>query len=145
LRRLPKLDFRVESAYTDPPTPRSIRGDYVYWDGFYKDLYTNKGNLIGDWVGREGMGFQAWSTYSFTPRSSVQTSYRHAKVDKDFIPAGETLNDGSVKINWWLHRSLSLSGSVQYEKWLAPLLSPTTQTNWTSTAEITFRPQSWGK
>jgi hypothetical protein len=145
LPRLPKLDFRVESAYTDPPTPRSVRGDYVYWDGFYKDLYTNKGNLIGDWVGREGMGFQAWSTYSFTPRSSVQTSYRHAKVDKDFIPAGETLNDGSVKINWWLRRSLSLSGSVQYEKWLAPLLAPTAQRNWTSTAEITLRPQSWGK
>jgi membrane-associated phospholipid phosphatase len=145
LPRLPKLDFRVESVYTDPPTPRSTRGDYVYWDGFYKDLYTNKNNLIGDWIGREGMGFQAWSNYWFTPRSSLQLGYRHAKVAKDFIPSGETLNDGSVKANWWFHRDLSLSGSVQYEKWLAPILAPTAQTNWTSTVELTFWPQSWGR
>ena len=145
LPRLPKLDFRVEAVYTDAPTPRSIRGDYVYWDAFYRDLYTNKNNLIGDWVGREGMGFQAWINYWFTPRSSLQFGYRNAKVAKDFIPGGETLNDGSVKVNWWVRRDLSLSGSVQYEKWLAPILAPTAQTNWTSTVEVTFRPQSWGR
>ena len=145
LPRLPKLDFRVEAVYTDPPTPRSIRGDYVYWDAFYRDLYTNKNNLIGDWIGREGMGFQAWSSYWFTPRSSLQTAYRHAKVAKDFIPGGETLNDGSVKVNWWVRRDLSLSGSVQYEKWWAPILAPTAQANWTSTVEVTFWPQSWGR
>jgi len=145
LPRLPKLDFRVEAVYTDPTTSRSIRGDYIYWDLFYRDLYTNKNNLIGDWIGREGMGFQAWSTYWFTPRSSLQTAYRHAKVAKDFIPAGETLNDGSVKVNWWVRRDLSLSGSVQYEKWWAPILAPTAQANWTSTVEVTFWPQSWGR
>jgi hypothetical protein len=145
LPRLPKLDFRVEAVYTDPPTPRSISGEYVYWDGFYHELYTNKNNLIGDWIGREGMGFQAWSTYWFTPRSSLQTEYRHAKVAKDFIPSGETLNDGSVKVNWCIRRDLSLSGSVQYEEWLAPILAPTAQTNWTSSVEVTFRPRSWGR
>jgi len=145
LPRLPKLDFRVEAVYTDPPTPRSTSGEYVYWDGFYHDLYTNKNNLIGDWIGREGMGFQAWSTYWFTPRSSLQTEYRHAKVAKDFIPSGETLNDGSVKVNWCIRRDLSLSGSVQYEEWLAPILAPTAQTNWTSSVEVTFRPRSWGR
>jgi membrane-associated phospholipid phosphatase len=141
LPRLPKLDFRVEAVYTDPPTPRSRSGDYVYWDAFYHDLYTNKNNLIGDWIGREGMGFQAWSTYSFTPRISLQPAYRHAKVAEDFIPGGETLNDGSVKFNWRMHRDLSLSGSVQYEKWLAPILAPSAQTNWTSTVEVTFWPK----
>jgi hypothetical protein len=145
LPRLPKLDFRVEAVYTDPPTPRSRSGDYVYWDAFYHDLYTNKNNLIGDWIGREGMGFQAWSTYSFTPRISLQPAYRHAKVAEDFIPGGETLNDGSVKFNWRVRRDLSLSGFVQYEKWLAPVLAPTAQTNWTSTVEVTFWPKFWGR
>jgi Capsule assembly protein Wzi len=51
---LSKMDFRVEAVYTDPPTPRSVGGQYVYWNDFYHDLYTNKGNLIGDWIGREG-------------------------------------------------------------------------------------------
>ena len=145
LPRLPKFDFRVEAVYTDPPTPRSRSGDYVYWDLFYRDLYTNKNNLIGDWIGREGTGFQAWSTYLFTPRISLQPGYRHAKVAEDFIPGGETLNDGSVKVNWRLRRDLSLSGFVQYEKWLAPILAPTAQTNWTSTVEVTFWPKSWGR
>jgi hypothetical protein len=140
-----KADFRVESVYTDPPTPRSIRGTYVYWDGIYKDLYTNKQNLIGDWIGREGMGFQAWSNYWFTPKSSLQISYRHAKVDKDFIPSGETVNDGTVGIQWWLHKDVSVSGSVQYEKWFAPVLAPTPQNNWTSTVEITFWPKPFSR
>jgi hypothetical protein len=142
---IPKLDFHLESVYTDPPTARSIKGDYVYWDGFYKDLYTNKGNIIGDWIGREGMGFQAWTNYWFTPRSYLQFNYRHAKVDKDFVPEGETMNDGSVKILWWFHRQLSLSGSLQCEKWNAPLLASTPQTNWTSTIEIAFWPKAWGR
>jgi len=143
LPRLPKLDLHVESVYTDPPTPRSFRGDYVYFDGFYKDLYTNKSNLIGDWIGREGKGFQAWTNYWIRPRSSFQLSYRQAKIAKDFIPGGETQQNGSAKIGWWFHRELSVSGSVQYEKWTAPILAPTPQTNWTSTIQVTFWPKLW--
>ena len=140
-----KLDFRFEAVYTDPPTPRSRYGQYVYWNNFYHDLYTNKGNLVGDWVGREGKGLQGWSTYWFNPRSCVQIGYRHAEVASDFIPGGETLNDGSVKGNWWPKKNLSLSAYVQYEKWRAPLLAPSPQTNWTSSVQIAFWPRSWSK
>jgi membrane-associated phospholipid phosphatase len=141
--RWPKLDFRAEAAYTDPPTPRSNSGNYMYWELFYHDLYTNKGNIIGDWVGREGMGFQAWSTYHFNARSNLQFSYRHGKVAKDFIPDGETMNDASVKMEWWVHNQVSLSGLVQYERWFAPVLAPTPQTNWTSSVQIAFYPRAW--
>jgi hypothetical protein len=145
LPRLPKLDLRLEAVYTDIPTSRSNGGHFIYFDNFYRDLYTNKNNLIGDWIGREGMGFQGWSTYWFNPRSSLQFGYRHAKVAKDFIPSGETLNDGSIKLNWWLRQDLSLSGYLQYEKWLAPILAPTAQTNWTSGVQVTFYPASWSR
>ena len=142
--RLPKLDFRVEAVYTDPPTPRSVGGQYIYFNNFYHDLYTNKDNLIGDWVGRQGMGFQGWSTYWFSPKNSVQFSYRHAKVDSSFIPGGETINDGTVKVNWQVRSEWNLSASVQYEKWFAPILAPAAQTNWTSSVQIQFTPHSWG-
>ncbi len=142
---LPKLDFRAEAVYTDAPTTRSLYGKYVYWNDFYHDLYTNKNNLIGDWVGREGMGFQGWSTYWFGPRNSLQFGYRHAKVASDFIPGGETLNDGSATVNWQLRDDWSVSASLQYEKWLAPILSPVAQTNWTSSVNVTFWPRSWNK
>jgi len=145
LPHLPKLEVRAESVYTDPPTDRSRFGQYIYYNNFYRDLYTNKNNLIGDWVGRQGMGFQGWSAYSFSPKNSIQFAYRHAKVDSDFIPGGETLNDGSVKANWQLRPDLSLSASFQYEKWFAPILAPTVQTNATSAVEIQFTPRRWGR
>jgi hypothetical protein len=100
----------------------------------------NKNNLIGDWVGREGMGFQGWSTYWFSPRNSLQFGYRRAKVARDFIPGGETMNDGSVKLNWRLRDDWSVSAGLQYEKWLAPILAPAAQTNWTSSVNVTFWP-----
>jgi membrane-associated phospholipid phosphatase len=139
-----KLDLRIEAVYTDPPTPRSVAGEYIYWNDFYHDLYTNDKNLIGDWIGREGVGFQGWSTYSFNARNSLQFGYRHARVDSDFIPGGETINDGSIKSNLQLRPELSLSMYVQYEIWTAPLLAPTPQTNWTSAVQVQFSPH-WGE
>ena len=141
---LPKLNLRVEGGYTDTFAKNNTDGQFFYFDYHYHDLYTNKGNFLGSWMGREGIGVQAWSTYSFSSRSSLQFGYRNAKVDKDFVPGGETVNGGSVKINWWVHNDVSLSGAVQYEKWVAPLLAPGPQTNWTSSVEIEFSPHLWG-
>jgi Capsule assembly protein Wzi len=138
----PKLDFRLEGVSTDPPSSPARNGQFDYWEGFYHDLYTNNGNLIGDWIGREGMGIQAWSTYWFSPKNTLQFGYRHAKVDSRFIPFGETVNDGSVSFSWWTGELLQISGLLQYEKWSAPLLAPVPQSNWTSSVGLTFWPKS---
>lgn len=143
LPRVRKLDLRFEAVYTDPPTPRSVGGQYIYFNNFYHDLYTNKNNLIADWIGREGTGFQAWTTYWFSPRNTLQFGYRHAKVAADFVPGGETVNDGSTTINWQLRNDLSVTAGVQYEKWFAPILAPAPQTNWTSSVGVTFWPRTW--
>jgi hypothetical protein len=139
---VPKLDLRIEAVYTDTPSS-SVGGHYIYYDGFYHDLYTNKGNIIGSWIGRQGQGLQAWSTYWFTPRNTVQFGYRHAKVASSFIPGGETLNDGSAKLDWWMRQDFSVSAFVQYEKWVAPILGPNAQANWTSSVDVTYWPHSW--
>jgi len=140
--KIPKLDLRVEGVNTNTPSS-SAGGHFIYFDTFYRQLYTNKNNLIGSWIGREGQGIQAWSEYWFSPRSTLQFGYRHAKVASDFIPRGETLNDGSVEANWWVHKDLSVSAFVQYEKWLAPVLAPTMQSNWTSSIQISFQPHGF--
>jgi len=142
---LPKLDFRAEAVYTDLPAADSHGGHFVYFDSFYRDLYTNKKNLIGSWIGREGTGFQAWSTYWASSRNSIQFGYRHSKTAADFIPGGGTLNDGSVTASWWLHRDWNVSAFVQYEKWNIPLLASTPQSNWTTSFQIGFWPKSWPK
>ena len=148
--KLRQLDFRVEAVNTD--TVHSTEavnhlsgGHFVYWDEFYHDLSTNKNNIIGSWIGRQGQGIQAWSTYWFSPRNSIQLGYRHAKVTSFFIPGGETLNDGSASVNWWVRTELSVSAFVQYEKWLAPVLAPNPQTNWTTSVQVAFWPRSWSK
>jgi hypothetical protein len=139
---VPKLDFRVEAVYTNPATPRSILGEYIYYNDYYHDLFTNNGFLIGDWVGREGMGFQGWTTYWLGARTNVQFAYRHAKVASDFIPHGETINDGSTKVNWQIGSDFTLTAGLQYERWLAPVLAPTAQSNWTSSIGVTFWPRA---
>jgi hypothetical protein len=94
-------------------------------------------------MGREGKGIRAISTYWLSPRDNIQFAYREAKVAKDFIPSGETINDGSVAANWWVRDVVSFSASVQYEKWLAPVLAAAPQTNWTSSVEVSFWPRNW--
>jgi hypothetical protein len=95
LARFPRfehLDFRVEAASTDPPTGRSIGGAYLYAEQIQKQGYTNKGFILGDAIGRESKGGQAWLTYHLSPSEDVQFSYRNAKAAKDFIPDGTTQN-----------------------------------------------------
>lgn len=137
---LPRLDLHAEGGYTDAVSSRSHNGDFVYWDIYYHDLSTNKGNLIGSWIGREGKGYQAWSTYHFSARDYLQFGFRHANVAKDFIPAGEAITDGYANVGWWLPGGVNVSGGVQYEKWLAPILAPSPQTDWTASFQLAYYP-----
>jgi hypothetical protein len=140
-----RLDLRVEAVNTNTVSSPDRTGKFVYWENFYHDLYTTGGNLIGDWIGREGTGLQAWTRYWFNARNSLQLSYRHAKVAGQFIPYGETLNDASVSMNWWVRDKLQLAASAQYETWLAPILAPGPQANWTSSLVVTFWPKNRGE
>lgn len=141
LPKLDNLDLRVEAVNTDPPTSRSKSGQFIYFEGFYRDAYTNNRNLMGNWIGREGKGVQAWSTYWLNPMSTIQVSYRNAKVEDDFIPGGETANDFSVQARIRIHSGMELRGGVQYVAWKAPLLATGLQSNVTSSIEITFWPR----
>lgn len=150
--KLPKLDLRFEAAYTDTPKvwtpprqPLAAYGQFNYWDSFYHDLYTNEGFLIGSPVGREGHSYQAWTTYHVSSRNSIQFGYRHSSVASDFVPGGGNINDASVSANWWFRGSVNVTALLQYEKWNYPLLASTPQTNWTSSVQVQFYPQSWRK
>jgi hypothetical protein len=138
--RLPKLDLRVEAPLTNTVAPKSP-GQYIYWDGFYHDLYTNRGYLMGNWVGRDGAGIQAFSRYWLSARNSIQLGYRHEKVDAKFIPSGGTINDGSIRMDVSVRRDWGASAFVQYEQWKFPVLAPTLQKNITATVQFTFWPQ----
>jgi membrane-associated phospholipid phosphatase len=136
-----KLDLRVEAPLTNT-VAGDVPGRYIYWDNYYHDLYTNRGYLMGDWVGRDGAGIQAWSRYWLTPRNSIQVSYRHVKVDNKLIPNGGTINDASVRADYWIRPAVGASAIVQYEQWQFPLLAPGLQKNVTASLQITYWPQA---
>jgi len=139
LPHLPRADFRAEGFLT-PPRIGAFPGFY-YFNVHYLSGYTNDRQLIGSWIGREGSGAQLWSTWWFSPRSSVQTSYRAMSVNDQFLQGGN-LRDLSLAVDLALRPNWSVHISSQFEHWRFPLfLSPATN-NVTLTAQLMFTPGS---
>jgi hypothetical protein len=139
-----KLDLNVEGGSTSPPDWRpGTCNACFYASNRFLNGWTNAGNLVGSWIGRASQGEQASSTYWLTPRNTMRFTFRHRKLDAQFIPQGGTVNDGMVRTEYWLSRSVSLSGSVQYEKWQIPVLDPSARSNVTALFEVGFWPHDW--
>jgi len=138
---VPRLDFRVEGVNTDPPTSRSIAGSYLYTENVQVQGYTNKGFIMGDAIGREGKGGQAWLTYHLSPQEMVQVSYRHSKVAKDFVPSGVTQNSFDIRVVKRIQKNIEISAEVQQEWWKAPIYQAGGQSNTVATFQLTLYPE----
>jgi hypothetical protein len=119
--KLHKLDFRAEGVTTDPGVSRSFGGQFNYWEIVQKQGYTNKGFIMGDWIGREAKGGQAWLTYHLSGNEWVQLEYLNKKTPKDFVPGGTTQNEYKVSVVKRLGQDIELNGWLQYEAWKAPV------------------------
>ncbi len=64
---IPRLDLRFEGVNTNTDSGRSIGGVYMYFEEVQVQGYTNKGAIMGDWIGRESQGGQTWLTYHLSP------------------------------------------------------------------------------
>lgn len=140
LPKVPKLDLRLEGVYTDLPIGGAVGHGFFYWNDRYHSGYTNQGNLIGSWIGRQGQGAQAWSNYWFTPKNRLQLNFRHEKVSQQFVPGGGSLTDVGAQGSYSPHKSLELSLSVQYERWLVPAIQPRSSQNVTTSFMLRFVP-----
>jgi len=141
--RIPKLDLRVEGVYTNNPLGGLICCGFYYWNATWRSGYTNDGNLIGNWVGRDGQGAQAWTNYWFTAKNRIQLNYRHQKVGADYLPGGGTLTDIGMLGDVWTSSELSFSAKVQYETWNFPVIQPGQQTDVSASLQVTFWPSRW--
>jgi hypothetical protein len=144
LPRIPRLDFRLEGGYTDPPTSGGDIGyGAFYWDATWITGFQNDKHLMGSWMGRQGQGAQAWTTYWFSPRNKLQFGFRHQKVSRELLLSGGTLSDVNLRADFWPRSSFSISALVQYEQWTYPALASTRQSNFASSVQFTFWPASW--
>jgi hypothetical protein len=140
--RLPKLrqmDLRLEGITTALNWPSHFGPGAFYADGRYRSGYTNNGQIIGSWIGREGRGEQGWLTYRFSPRSFIQAGYRHNSVDKGFLNGGQ-VRDLTLRADVMLTKEWSVSGFVQHENWHFPVLFPTSKSDITASLQLTFWP-----
>jgi len=142
---VPRLDVRVEGAYTDPPVATSNGGRFMYWEGIQKHGYTNNGQIFGDWIGREGKGGQAWITYHLSGNEWIQLNARNQKTAKDFIRTatteyGTTLNDVGIQAVKRIGKDFEINGSFTYERYKAPIYLAGEQTVTTTNVQLTWFP-----
>ena len=149
-----KFDFRFEAIDTDPITSRSTGGTFNYFETIQRQAYTNQGFIMGDWIGREAKGGQAWLTYHFSAKEILQVSYTNKKNDKDFIPGafnpaigtfdiygGTTQNDAKISlVKRFFHDQVELNGWFQYETWKAPAYKAGQQSDATTSIQLTYFP-----
>jgi hypothetical protein len=138
---LAKLDFRVEAVSTDPPTSRSNAGQFNYDEVVQVQGLTNKGQIVGDWIGREAKGGQAWLTYHLSPNEWIQLSYRNAKAAKDFIPGGTTQHDVALQAVKRIRKDVEVDARIQFEEWKAPLLKAGSQNDVSTAVQVTWHPK----
>lgn len=139
--KLHKLDFRVEAVTTDPGVSRSRNGSFNYFESVQLQGYTNKGFIMGDWIGREAKGGQAWLTYHLSGNEWVQLEYLNKKTPKDFIPGGTTQNQFKASVVKRLGENVELNAWLQYERWKAPIYKSGLQKDTTAAVQLTWFPK----
>ncbi len=141
--KIAKLDLRAEGVYTDVPAGGAISHGFFYFNPRFLNGYTSNGDLLASWIGREGQGAQAWTNYWFNARNRVQINFRHQKVSQQFIPGGGSLTDVGIRADYWTRFNVGISGWVQHERWLFPVIQPNEASNVTAAVQISFEPQKW--
>ena len=153
---LPKLDVRGEAVWTDPPVSTSGGGRFMYFESIQRQGYTNNGQILGDWIGREAKGGQGWITYHFSGNEWIQVGLRNGKAAKDFIPGsttqinpatggliegGTTINDLNLQAVKRIGKDFEINGSFTLERWKAPVYLPGEQTVTATTIRLTWYPK----
>ena len=123
-------------------TPERLFPGFFYFNVHYLSGYTNDQQLMGSSIGRQGSGFQLWSTYWFSARTTVQANFRSMWVDHSFLQGGR-LQDFGLTTNVALGSEFSLQASAQFERWHFPLLAAGTVSNVTTALQLSYSPR-WG-
>jgi len=137
---VPKLDLRVEGGSTSAVQYNGEPAGYFYWNAQYLNGYTNNAEFIGSWIGRAAQGEAIKTNYWLSARSKIGVEVRHRKSDRVFLPQGGTQNDVAVNADIFTGPGFRFSGTVQYERWLIPLLATNRQSNVAASFQFGFWP-----
>jgi len=113
----------------------------MYYETVQRQGYTNKGFIMGDAIGREAKGGQAWLTWHLSGNEWVQLQYLNKKTPKDFVPGGTTQNQFSVNLVKRFAKELELNATLQHEIWKAPVYKQGQQNNTLVQFQLTWYPR----
>jgi hypothetical protein len=142
--KIPKirhLDLRVES-YSTWLFRKDYGGKFIYWNDDYHDAYTNDGNIIGSFVGRDARALIATSRYWFSGKTFVEAQYKQIKTGAQFLPGGGTQTDVSINSQFAYKQDWLLGVWLQAERYAIPVLgSP--QHDVAGWLQVTYTPRNW--
>jgi Capsule assembly protein Wzi len=139
--RVSKVDLRLEGGSTSAVNYDVEPGGYFYWNNQYVDGYTNSGRTIGSWIGRAAQGESVMTNYWLSAKNKIGLELRHRKVDRQFLPQGGTQNDVAVNAVFFTRPGFGFSGSIQYERWMIPLLASNHQSDLVVSFQFSFSPE----
>jgi hypothetical protein len=143
--KIPKirhLDLRVES-YSTLLYRKDYGGQFIYWNGEYHDAYTNDGNIIGSWVGRDGRALVSTSRYWFSGNTFIEGQYKQIKAGGQFLPGGGTQTDFSITGQLAYKQQWLFGVMLQAERYDIPILgSP--RHDMAAWLQATYNPRDWG-
>ena len=137
LPKFHKLDARFEAVYTD--LPKGYYQGYYYANTHYPQGYTNYGQILGSWVGRQGIGGQASSTYWASPKKKISVFYRKMVSDPSIFEGGSNSDYGATA-SWRIRSEIEVNALGQYERWKFPFLEQTPRSNFTGSIELRVYP-----
>jgi membrane-associated phospholipid phosphatase len=140
--KLPRLQLRVEGLASNAAATAQYKGTFFYWNGAYHDGYTNRGNVIGSWIGRDSQSIWAEARYWISTSNTFTVTGRTVQLDPGFIPAGGHTSDISVAETIRIKRDFQATAQLQYERWNIPALTPGAQRNLSTVVELRYAPRA---
>jgi hypothetical protein len=112
-----------------------------YWNGEFRDGYTNRGFLLGNTIGREGRSLQFWTTYTVSPLHTIHFSFKDSEVSGQFVPGGGRWHDYAVRHEIYLRSGVYVRSVLQLENiHRLPLLLTGSKRNVAASVELGFLP-----
>lgn len=138
--KLPKLQVKLEGISSAASSVTQYHGNFFYYNGAYHDGYTNRGNIIGSWIGRDSIAYWGQVKYWISSTHAVTLTARQVQLDDNFIPNGGHTANISVGDSYRLRNRWSVEAQLQYERWNVPLLAQGPQRNLGILLQLSYSP-----
>ena len=138
--KLPRLQLRIEGLSSAAASTAAYDGTFFYWNGAYPDGYTNRGNIIGSWIGRDSTAIWGEAKYWVSSTHTVTVAARGVELAHNFLPGGGRTDDVSITDSIRIRHNWQLSAQMQYEHWDLPLLATSAQRNLATFLELRYSP-----